>query len=157
MKLLNNFSNNKPHDTNGFKKEVKMKHNSLKAIAEKFPNGTASMMALLTVEAIPLNLVAYCALTPDKPFTWEERGNELNKAMLYLMNSKNKHAKKNLRLVYSQGNMTAYPSNIETMSRYLYTQYPNNKPTNQRNGEMGDKNKGDGPKSEERTVTRVTL
>ena len=35
------------------------------------------------------------------------------------MNSKNKHAKKDLRLAYSQENMTAYPPNIEAIARYL--------------------------------------
>ena len=38
VKLLNNFSNSKLHDTHGFKKEVKIKNNSIKAIAGKFPN-----------------------------------------------------------------------------------------------------------------------
>ena len=33
MKLLNNFSNSKLHDTHGFKEEVKIKFDSIKAIA----------------------------------------------------------------------------------------------------------------------------
>ena len=66
------------------------------------------------------------------------------------MNSKNKQAKKDLRLAYSQGNMTAYPPNIEAMAWYLSTQYPNNKPANQRNGKKGDKNKGNDPKSKDK-------
>ena len=66
------------------------------------------------------------------------------------MNLKNKHAKKVLRLAYSQGNKTAYPPNIEGMARYLSTKYPNNKPTNQRNGKKGDTNKEDDPKSEDK-------
>ena len=73
------------------------------------------MMALLAAEAIPLEWVVYCALTPRKQLAWEERGNELNKTMRYLMNSKNKHAKKDFRLAYFQGNMTAYPPNIKAM------------------------------------------
>ena len=43
--------------------------------------------------------------------------------------------------------MTAYPPNIEEISRYLSTQYPNNKPANQLNCKKGDKNKGNDPKS----------
>ena len=82
VNLLNNFSNRKPHNTHEFKEEVKIKYDSVKAIARKFPNGTT--------ETIPLDLVAYCVLTPDKQLTWEERGNKLNKAMFYLMDSKNK-------------------------------------------------------------------
>ena len=74
------------------------------------------MMILLAVGTIPLDWVVYCELTPDKQLAWEERGDELNKATLYLMNSKNKQAKKDLSLAYSQGNMTAYSTNIEAMS-----------------------------------------
>ena len=59
--------------------------------------------------------------------------------MLYLMNWKNKLAKKDLRLAYSQGNNTTYPPNIKSMTRYLSTQYPNNKPGNQCKGKNGDK------------------
>ena len=88
-------------------------------------------MILLAAKTIPIDWVAYCVLTPNKQLAWDERGDELNKAMLYLMNSKNKQAKKDLHLVYSQGNMTAYPTNIEAMAQYLSTQYTNNKPANQ--------------------------
>ena len=58
------------------------------------------------------------------------------------MNSKNKTAKKDLRLTYSQGNNTAYPPNIKAMARYLSTPYSNNKPANQRRGKKGDKKEG---------------
>ena len=133
------------------KKEVKIKYNAVKAITGKFPNGTAAMMTLLTAVAPPLDLAAYCALTPDEQVVWEERGDELNKSMCYLMNLKNKHAKKDLRLAYSQGNMTAYPPDIKAMARYLSTQYLNNKPANQYNGKKGDKNKADDQKSEDTT------
>ena len=108
------------------------------------------MMTLLAAAPPPQEWAYYCGLTPDKQLAWEERGDERNKSMLYLMNSKNKHSKKDLRLAYSQGNMTAYPSNIKEMARYLSTQYPNNKPTNQRNGKKGDKNRGDDPKSKDK-------
>jgi len=71
--------------------------------------------------------------------------------MIYLMNSKNKTAKKDLRLAYSQGNYTAYPPNIKAAARYLSTQhYPNNKPANQRGSNNGNKRKGDDPKSEDK-------
>ena len=106
------------------------------------------MMVLLAMEAVPLDWVLYCALTPDKQLVLEERGDELNKAILYLMNLKKKHAKKDLCLAYFQGNMTAYQLNIEAMAQYLPTQYPNNKSANQGNGKKGDKDKGDDPKSE---------
>ena len=73
------------------------------------------------------------------------------------MTSKNKHAKKDLGLDYSQGNMTAYSPNIEAMARYLSTQYPNNKPANQRNGKKGDKVREMIQNPKTRTVTQVTL
>ena len=60
------------------------------------------------------------------------------------------NAKKDLCLAYSQGNNTAYLSNIKSMARYLSTQYSNNKPTNQRRGKKGDKRKGDDSKSEDK-------
>ena len=66
------------------------------------------------------------------------------------MNSKDKNTKKDLRLAYSQENMTTCPPTIEGMARYLSTQYPNNKPANQRNGKKGDTNKGDDPKSKDK-------
>ena len=79
-----------------------------------------------------------------------EREDALNKAMLYLMNSKNKHAKKDLRLAYSQGNLTAYLPTVKGIARYLSTQYLNNKPVNQCDGKKGNKKKGDDPKSKDK-------
>ena len=66
------------------------------------------------------------------------------------MNLKNKNAKKDLCLAYSQGNMSVYPPTIKGMARYLSTQYPNNKPANQCNSKKGDKNKGNNPKSKDK-------
>ena len=81
---------------------------------------------------------------------WELRANALNQSILYLMNSKSKNVKKDLCLVYSQGNNTAYPPNIEAMARYLSTQYPDNKLPNQREGNKANTRKGDDPKSEDK-------
>ena len=55
------------------------------------------------------------------------------------MNSNKETAKKDLHLAYSQGNSTVYSINIKAMAKYLSTQYPNNKPANQRGGKKGDK------------------
>ena len=65
------------------KKSRLNKYDFIMAIAKKFPNKIATRRALLAVEAMPLDQIAYCALTPDKQLVWEERGNELNKTMLY--------------------------------------------------------------------------
>ena len=77
------------------------------------------MMALIDIELISLTWAYYCAMSPVDQLIWEERGNELNTAMLFLMNLKNNNAKKDLRLAYSKGNMTVYPSKIIEMARYL--------------------------------------
>ena len=91
---MNNYSNNKPHEPHVFKEEVKRKYNAVKSIAGKFPNGIAEMIALLGAAAPAIKWARYCTLTLVKQLIWEERGDELNKAMFYLMNLKNKHAKK---------------------------------------------------------------
>ena len=90
----------------------------------------------------PLDWAGYCALPEANQLVWELRADALNQSMLYLMNLKNENAKKDLCLAYSQGNNTAYPPDIESMAKYLSTQYSNNKPTNQRGGNKGNK-KGD--------------
>ena len=48
-----------------------------------------------------------------------------------------------------KGTKTTYPPDIESMARYLSTQYPNNKLTNQRECKKGDK-KGDDSKYEDK-------
>ena len=77
--------------------------------------------------------------------------------MLYLINSKNDNAKKNLDLTYSQENMTTYSPIIKGMARYLSTQYHNNKPAHQRDGKKGDKKKGMIRNLKTRIVTRAPL
>ena len=75
------------------------------------------------------------------------------------MNSKNDAAKKDLYLLYSQGNKTAYLVTAKSMARYLLTQYINKIPNNPRD-KRGDRNskKGDDSKSEDSntTTTRTT-
>ena len=63
VKLMNNYSNNKPDDPYGFKEEVKIKHDVVKAVASRFLNGTAAMMKLLSGEAPPIDWDDYCQLT----------------------------------------------------------------------------------------------
>ena len=155
---MNNCTNNKPNDPHGFPEQVKIKYKATKAIAGKFPNGTATLMELLSrAQPAALDWTGYCALTPDKQLVWEQRADELNQSMLYLMNSKNKLAKKDLSLAYSQGNNTAYPPNIESMARYLSTQYSNNKPAHQRRGKRELNGRAMIPNLKTRIVTRVAL
>ena len=115
-------------------------------------------MELLSKVQPPLDWAAYYTLTVVQQLVWELRADELDQTMLFLMNSKNKTAKKDLHLVYSQGNSTAYPINIKAMARYLSTQYFNNKLTNQRGGKKRDKKKDDEPKSEDKdSITGGTV
>ena len=51
VKLLNNYSNNKPYDLHNFKEEIKIKYNVVKAITRKCSNGTVAMMVLLAAVA----------------------------------------------------------------------------------------------------------
>ena len=107
VKSMNNYTNNEPYNLHGLKKQIKIKYEATKAIAGKFPNGTAALMELLTNTQPPLDWAAYCALTVDQQLVWELRADELNQAVLFLLNSKNKPAEKDLRLAYSPGNNTA--------------------------------------------------
>ena len=106
-------------------------------------------MELLNNAPVPLDWAGYCALPEASQLLGEQRADALNQSMLYLMNLKNENTKKDLYLSYFQGNTTAYPPNIESMARYLLTQYPNNKLTNQHGGKKGGKRKEDESKSED--------
>ena len=154
---MNTYTNNDPQDPHGYKEQVKIKYKATKAIVGKFPNGTAALMELLSNALAPLEWTGYYALLEADQLVWELRADALNQSMLYLMNSNNENAKKDLRLAYSQGNNTAYPSNIGSMARYLSKQYPNNKLTNQRRGEKKIKEKGITQNLKIRIVTRVVL
>ena len=102
------------------------------------------MLELLAAEATPLDWDNYCHISIVDQELWEKKGDDSVKAMLLLMNSKNDAAKKDLRLSYSQGNKKAYPETVESMARYLSTQY-NNKSTNN----PRDKKRGRNPKKSE--------
>ena len=71
---------------------------------------------------------------------WEERADTITKAKLFLLNCKNKNAKKNLRLTYSLGGKSAYPLTAKAMASYMSAQNPNKNPGHQHNGKKGDKN-----------------
>ena len=121
---MNIFSDAKPNDPHGFKEELKIKY-----VFGKFPNGTGLMLELLKAEVPPLDWAVYCRLLVAEQLIWEEKGDASTKAMLLLMNSKNDNAKKDLRLLYSQGNKSAYAVSAEAMS----TQDSNKAPNNPRN------------------------
>ena len=63
IKSLNTYTNNNPQDHHGFKEQVKIKYEATKAIAGKFPNGTAAFMELLrNAQPVALDWAEYCAL-----------------------------------------------------------------------------------------------
>ena len=116
IKSLNTYTNNDSNDPHGFKEQVKIKFEATKVIVGRFPNGTPALTHLLSKAETPLDLDTYCVLLVEGRLKQEQRIDALNQSMIYLMNSKNKIAKKNLHLAYSQGNYTAYPANIEAVA-----------------------------------------
>ena len=150
IKSLNTYTNNDPNDPHGFKEQGKIKYEATKAIVGRFPDGTAALTHLLSKAEIALDWDNFCALREEERLVSEQRADTLNQSIIYIMNSKNENAKKYSHLVYSQGNYTVYPLNIEAAAWYLSTQYPNNKPPNQRGSKKGNKRKGDDPKSEDK-------
>ena len=132
---MNTYTNNEVHDPNGFKELVKIKYKASKAIhvVGRFPNGTATLTHLLSKAEPALDWDGYCALGAEARLEWETRADALTQGMIFIMNSKNEMAKKDLQLAYSQGNHTAYLTNIESAAQYLTTQYPNIKSGNQKN------------------------
>ena len=97
----------------------------------RFPNGTATLMHLLGNAEPALDWDGHCALPADDWLDWERRADALTQGMIYIINSKNEIVKKDLRLAYSQGNHTAYPTDIELVAQYVITQYSNIKSGNQ--------------------------
>ena len=64
VKLMTNYSNNKPHDPHGLKEEVKIKYDAVKAVVGKFLNGTGAMIKFRKATVPALDWVAYCAMPP---------------------------------------------------------------------------------------------
>ena len=102
IKSLNTYTNNNPNDPHGFKEQVKIKFEATKAIVGRFPNGTTALTHLLSKAEPVLDWNGYYALPEEEQLVWKQRANALNQSIIYLMNSKNKNAKKHLCLAYSQ-------------------------------------------------------
>ena len=124
------------------------------AIIGNFLNGTALLEQLLKEDTPSKTWDNYCAMISAERLTWEEKADDLGKAMILLMNSKNEAAKKDLRLAYAQGNHSEYPSTMEKMARFILSQYKNKNinPNNNPREKKWDKNrkKGDEAKSEDK-------
>ena len=122
-----------------------------KGSGRKVPKRNRSNDKIAQSEKLALDWITYYAMPLADQLVWEDRGDDLTKSIIFLINLKNDNAKKDLRLAYSQGNITVYPPTIKAMARYLSTQYPNKNYAHQRKGKKGNRNgkKGDGPKSED--------
>ena len=96
IKSLNTYTNNDTNDPNGFKEQVKIKYEATKAIVGRFPNGTATLMHLLSNAEPALDWDGYCALPAETRLVWETRADALTQGMIFIMNSKNEIAKKDL-------------------------------------------------------------
>ena len=129
VKSLNNFSNPKPSDPHHFKEELKTKFQATLAITNRFPNGTVFMEEMLrhykddTGKNEPKTIDEYFSMSPTDKAFWENEGNKLLQAMLFLANSKNDPMKRALCLAYSQGNLDCYPLEPDGMTRLYVTQY----------------------------------
>ena len=80
---MNNYANNKPNDPHGYKEQVKIKYEATKAIAGKFPNGTAALMELLSrAQPAAIDWAEYCGLPADEQIVWKQRADQLNQSIL---------------------------------------------------------------------------
>ena len=134
-----------------FKKELKVKYEATKAISGKFPFGTAILEHVLvhdpTNGAATNTLATFYKMTPDVQAPWERLYDDLALAMLFLNNSRNDEAKKELRRSYANGNPSAYQITLEKMARLLSSQYPMTKGQNKnrtRTNNDGGRTKGKG-------------
>ena len=96
----------------------------------------------------------YRAMIPEYHLAWKKQADKLGIAMLLLMHLKKKGAKKDLRLAYTQGSHSAYPTKMEKMPRFISSQCKNKNidPNNNPCDKKGDKNgrKGDETKLEDK-------
>ena len=109
------------------------------------------MEILLKAETQSLTWADYCTMMSTGHLIWEEKSDAQNKAMLFLMNSKNYNAKKDLCLPYAQGYCSVYPDTVESMAKFILLQH-NIKTVNIPHDKMGDKNrkKSDETRSEDK-------
>ena len=87
IQSLNTYTNNEVNDPNGFIEQVKNKWEATEAIIGSIPNGTVTLMHLLSnAEPNALDWDDYCALPAEGRLAWETRANALNQAMTFIMN-----------------------------------------------------------------------
>ena len=78
-------------------------------------------------------LATFYAMSPANKAKWIRINDDLVMAMLFLNNSKNDDAKKELRRSYANGNKSAYQVTLEKMARLLSSQYAMTKGPHKKN------------------------
>ena len=121
LKSLCNFSNQDVSNPHLFKKELRTKYDATKAICGLFPFGTEAlvfaMKEFVLLGGHPSNTLAkFYALPPGQQAKWVRINDDLVLAMLFLNNSKNDDAKKELRRSFANGNKSAYQVTLEKMA-----------------------------------------
>ena len=148
MKGLCNYTNSDVSNPHLFKKELKTKYYATKAICGDFPFGTKILLHVLQTPALggnPANTLArYHGWLPDIQANWTRKYDDLVLAMLFLNNSKNDDAKKELRRSFANGNKSAYQVTLEKMARLLSSQYPMTKGQKKNTPNDGGKSKRKG-------------
>ena len=133
---MHNFNNSTLDNPHGYKEKVKVKYkyNATTLLSDSSPieqdsgNITSKKIVLLT-------WIDYCATMPENQPMWEDKATDLGKAMLLLLNLKNKPAKRDFYLAYAQRNHSTYPKNVEKIAVLLWSQYSykkNSNPCNKR-------------------------
>ena len=150
LKSLCNFATQDVSNAHVFKKELRTKYKATEAICGKFPFGTEVLVYAMQ-KCIPLGgnpgntLGIFYAATLKFQITWERVYDDLIMAMLFLNNSRNDDAKKELRCSYANGNKSAYQVTLEKMVRLLSSQYPMTKGQNKKKAPYdGGKSRGKG-------------
>ena len=128
LKSLCNFTNPDLGNPHLFKKELRTKYEATKAICGLFPFGTETlvytMKNFISTGGNPGNTLAtFYSLSPAQRAHWVRVNDDLVMAMLFLNNSKNDDAKKELRRSFANGNKSAYQVTLEKLTRLLSSQY----------------------------------
>ena len=138
IKGVCNFTNSDVSNPHVYKKELRTKYEAMKAVAGRLPFGTETLVFAMQ-QFISLGgdrnatLDTFFSMTPKERAKWERINDDLVLAMIFLNNSKNDDAKKDMRRTFANGNKCAYQITLEKMARLLSSQYPMTKGQSKKN------------------------
>ena len=138
IKGVCNFTNPDVSNPHVYKKELRTKYEAMKAVAGRLPFGTETLVfAMKHFIAAGGNrnatLDSFFSMGPKERAKWERINDDLVLAMIFLNNSKNDDAKKDMRRSFANGNKSAYQVTLEKMARLLSSQYPMTKGQSKKN------------------------